>query len=79
MALRSRRRLSRGTKLAQRKCNDPAVSGVEWGILGFSCTEQMQLLVSVSPANSEFPTDKVTLLLTSDGSRPHLFVNAEGH
>ena len=61
------------------KCTDPAVSGVEWGILGFSCTEQMQLLVSMNPPNREFPTDKVTLLLTSDGSRAHLYVNAEGH
>ena len=61
------------------QCTDPAVTGQEWGILGFSCTEEMQLLVSVSPANNEFPTDKVTLLLTSDGTRAHLFVNAEGH
>ncbi|MFC9841176.1 hypothetical protein ACFVKB_46640 [Rhodococcus sp. NPDC127530] len=60
-------------------CTDPAVAGPEWGILGFSCTQEMQLLVSVNPANSEFPTDKVTLLLISDGTRAHLFVNAAGH
>lgn len=61
------------------KCTEPVLDDVEWGILGFSCTEQMQLLVTVNPANSELPTDKVTMILTSDGSRAHLFVNAEGH
>ncbi|GAF44131.1 hypothetical protein RW1_011_01580 [Rhodococcus wratislaviensis NBRC 100605] len=61
------------------QCTDPAVATLEWGILGFSCTKEMQLLASENPANSEFPTDKVTLLLTSDGTRAHLFVSAEGH
>jgi hypothetical protein len=37
----------------------------------------MQLLLSVNPANSEFPTDKVALLLISDGTRAPFFVNAE--
>ena len=56
-------------------CEDPILASPGWGSVGFSCTKHM--LVTQHPLYGVI--DTVTLLLTSDGVRAHLFIRAVGN
>lgn len=56
-------------------CEDPILASPGWGSVGFSCTKKM--LATQHPL--EGVIDTVTILLTSDGVRAHLFIRAVGN